>query len=179
MKKIKIGIDLSLRSAGISIVDLKNNLLKIYVHQPKAIKDESYEDLLINTMIRFKEIFKEISDEYEIDKINLEGLSFNSKSKVRDVIDANFWMLRCLIRELRFKLEIYSPANWRKINSIKDKNIKISKYKEDLGKDYWKLLALGKLNKETHDKIIYFCEDNNLKSKSEFDIADSYWIGCC
>ena len=177
--QVKIGLDISLRGAGITVVDSNNKLLKIYMHQPKQIKNESYEELLINNLSRFKEIINEIISEYEVIQINLEGLSFNSLSSTADVIDAQFWMLRCFIFELKIPLKIFSPANWRKLQKIKDPKIKLKEYKAVLGKDYWKLLALGKLDKETHDMIIFYCENNNLKSKSEFDIADSYFIGCC
>lgn len=177
--KYKIGIDLSLRSCGVTVVDACKNLVEIYMHQPKKIKDEAYEDLLINNNNRFREILTEIIEKYDIEQINLEGLSFNSLSSTKDVIDGQYWMLRCFIHKLNIPLKIFSPANWRKINKIKDPNIKLKDYKKELGKDYWKILALGKINQVNHDKIIYYCEDNNLKSKSEFDIADAYWIGCC
>lgn len=177
--KYRIGIDLSLRSAGITVVDERETLVEIYVHQPKKLKDEVYEELLINNCNRFKEIIIEIIKKYDVDRINLEGLSFNSLSSTKDLIDAQWWLVRIFIYNLGIKLKIFSPANWRKINKIKDSKIKLKQYKEELGKDYWKILALGKLNQDTHDKIIYYCEDHKLRSKTEFDIADSYWIACC
>ena len=66
MNKINIGIDLSLRSAAVTVVDQNNKLVKIYIHQPKAVKGEPYEKLLISNIEKFKEIIIEITNEYEI-----------------------------------------------------------------------------------------------------------------
>ncbi len=97
-----LGIDLSLRSAGLHI----NNNFKLI-----QISNLNDEDLLIKIA---DEICKFIS-ETNPTQINIEGLSFNSISGSKDIIAGNFWNLRCSLKK-EFPLipiKIIPVTQWR------------------------------------------------------------------
>ena len=107
---IKIGIDASLRSTGISILN-DDNLIKNYIYQPT---EKQYEKLIIETTEFYHDLFNNLIHQYDISKVNLESLSFNSISSTKDIIATCHWNLRCILYELDLDVNIVSPAQWRK-----------------------------------------------------------------
>ena len=172
---IKIGIDQSMRSSAISV--LKNNdLIELFIFQPI---EKDYYKLLTESSEYYYNLFEKLNKKYEIEIVNIEDLSLNSKSAVKDVIFTNHWLLRLALWKLNINHKVISPAQWRKINEIIPKDKKQKDWKILLGKDYLKILAIQKADKKTIDKVMKFCKDNKLKKKSEHDLIESYWIGRC
>jgi hypothetical protein len=97
-----LGIDLSLRSTGLCC----GNEFKLI-----KIKDLDNEDLVI-------EISKQICyfiNEHNPKQINLEGLSFDSVSRAKDIIAGTFWYLRCMLKQQfpDIPLNIFPVTGWR------------------------------------------------------------------
>lgn len=170
---IKIGIDQSLRSTGISILR-DNELIENFIYQPT---EKCYEQLITDSINFYCDLFEDLHEKYHIDTINLESLSFNSVSSSKDVIATCHWNLRCILYNMGYQVNIVSPAQWRKFNQIIPKNKKQKELKQEIGKDYLKILAWDKLDVDTQDKIMLFCKKNKLKKKSGWDLTESYWIG--
>lgn len=172
---VKIGCDISLRSSGISIVE-NNKLVECFIYQPS---EKCYEQLITDSFFFYYDFFKKMNDKYDIEQINIEDLSFNSISSTKDILATNYWNIRVILHNLKIHYQIFSPSNWRKINEIIPKDKKQKIYKEELGKNYLKILAMNKLDEETKEFIMNYCEKNKLKKDSHFDIIESYFIGCC
>ena len=172
---IKIGIDQSMRSSAISVLN-NDELIELFIYQPT---EKNYYNLLKGSSEYYYNLFEKLNEKYEIEIVNIEDLSLNSKSAVKDVIFTNHWLLRLILWNLDINHKVISPAQWRKINEIIPKDKKQKEWKIELGKDYLKILALKKADKKTIDKVMKFCKDNKLKKKSEHDLIESYWIGRC
>lgn len=172
---VKIGCDISLRSSGISVVE-NDKLVECFIFQPI---ETCYEQLITDSFLFYYDFFIKMNKKYQIECVNIEDLSLGSLSSVKDVIATNYWNIRSILHNLKIDYKIFSPSNWRKINEIVPKDKKQKEYKEELGKNYLKILAMNKLDEKTKDKILKFCCDNNLKKDSHFDLIESYFIGCC
>lgn len=165
----KLGIDLSLRSTGIVLSDDKK-IINCWLYQPT---EKCYEQLLLDYREYFEKFFN-LGHVFHC--INIEDLSLNSKSSVKDVIAANYWNLRCYIHENHFHYKVFSPSNWRKVQEIIPKDRKQKDLKQELGKDYLKILAVKKLSSDNFETIAKFKEENKLPEKTIYDLADAYWI---
>ena len=172
---IKIGIDQSMRSSAISVLN-NDELIELFIYQPV---EKNYYKLLNDSYNFYFNLFTKLKNKYIIEIVNIEDLSLNSKSAVKDVIFTNHWLLRLVLWNLNINHKVISPAQWRKINEIIPKDKKQKEWKIEIGKNYLKELALRKADKKTIDKIMKFCKDNKLKKKSEHDLIESYWIGRC
>lgn len=171
MKKVNIGIDLSMRSTGIVLTN-KNKIIHQYIYQNK---ENNHVKLLIEIRDYIRTVFKFIQSKYIIGNINLEGLSLNSESTVLDVISTNNWNVRMVLYELNLKYTMVAAREWRKYFDIQgDKKIK--EHKKELGSKFWKILTFNKLDKKSSENILNFCSDNNLVGDSRFDLADAYFI---
>ena len=172
---MKLGIDISLRSSAYCLSE-NDKIVELFIQQSQ---EKSYEKLLLENKEAFRKILNYLIKKYKIDHVNLEDLSLGSKSSYLDIISANYWNHRCLLYEFNLDFSVYSPHQWRKIHNIIPKNKKRDQLKNELGKDYLKILAINSLTDENKQIIMNYCYDNKLKKKSEFDLCDSFWLSCC
>lgn len=183
-KKVKIGIDLSLRSTGISVISKDREIIDLFLHQTEKVKTDNvyeYEDLLIDNIEIFKCYIEFIyySKEYEVEEVLIEGLSFGSKSSLTDFISGHHIALRMMIRELDIPFRIVAPSSWRKTHNIKPKGVTVKELKEEYGNNYLKILAWNKLPEKVKTKIQRHIKKIELKKKNaEWDLTDAYWISC-
>ena len=172
---MKLGIDASLRSSAYCLSE-NDKIVELFIQQSQ---EKSYEKLLLENKEAFRKILNYLTKKYKIDHVNLEDLSLGSKSAFLDIISANYWNHRCLLYEFNLDFSVYSPHQWRKIHNIIPNTKKNKEWKEELGKDYLKILTIEKMD-ENNKKIIFdFCKKNKLKKKTEYDLADSFWITKC
>jgi hypothetical protein len=104
-----LGLDLSLRSAG--MVVLTNGYLEDFMLVNSDSKSLNEEKLLIYNSSKVIEFV----DKHRPDKIGIEGLSFNSLSGSKDLIDGNFWYIRTEIYRAfpKIPVEIIPVKTWR------------------------------------------------------------------
>ena len=121
-----VGIDLSLRSTAVMILDKNFNIISMQV-VTSTTKQYNDEELLIynsKTIVNF--ITNTINDpklgaNYQdgivipIKNIAIERLSYASKSAKSDVISANSWILRCRLKDTfpTSPIQIVSVKEWR------------------------------------------------------------------
>ena len=163
-----IGIDLSLRSTGIIRMSQDKELLDFEIVRSVTLKEERL--LLHNT----KKIMKFIKRDKTY-CVALEGLSFGGKSAMKDVIDGNYWMVRCAIRKFNKKIFIGSipVLTWRNdiLSKLERKNAKGVR-------DGLKIAVVDKLPKDIKGDFEYYLKNNNLPKKSVYDLADAYGVVC-
>lgn len=164
-KKITIGIDASLRSCAIIARTDDDFIDFLLIQIKKSNKEHEYEKLLINITHDIKEYI----EKYNVDCLFLEGISMNSKSSLRDVIDALHWNIRQLLVQLDIKFYIIPPQQWKKHHNINHDKKKIKELKDEYGKDFWKILSYNKLPQSFKDRI------ENMKC-GKYDLADAYWL---
>lgn len=126
---IKIGLDISLRSTGVVVLeDDKIKTFQIFDPEP-SIKEE---ELLIKNAKDISEFIHMVS-ENSTGKIGIEGFSFGAISGSKDMLFANTWMVRCALKQLgildRFKLSIIPVTSWRSplFNKEERKSLKDAK----------------------------------------------------
>lgn len=102
----KLGIDLSLRSTGLCYIDDKGKTEFALIN-----KKEDNEALLYENVLTVEKFMKG----KKIDRINLEGLSFNSISSSKDIIAGQFWYLRTELWKAHkeIPLNIVAVLSWR------------------------------------------------------------------
>lgn len=183
-----ISLDISLRSSGLCAISedkslLNFGLIKSKPNEGKTKKEKANglsvlndEDLIIyNT----KEVIKFIEQSAEleaVDAITIEGLSFNSLSGNRDLIDGNFWGIRVGIRKKypTVPVEVVSVQSWR--NKILNKEDR-KKAKEMYGKGWQKKGVVDKLPEEVKAKFIGYLKCKEYESTGLYDLSDSFAIG--
>lgn len=175
-----LGIDLSLRSTAFVLSDKNGKIIECKLFKTKKTDDICYENLLQQNAKKFKEYLEKLIEKHTIDKIVLESLSFNSKSKIKDVIDAHYWLLKIVIYNLNIELVEVAPREWRKKHNIKPADKKVKELKAELGDNFWKILTVKKLNspiRKSMDKYIKSIGLNKRKNDAEiWDLADAYFV---
>ena len=173
MKKIdvQVGIDLSMRSSAICL-STDEKVYEFFIYQPQ---EKIYEKLIIENIDFYETLLKHLLTKYNFTKVNIEGLSLNSKSAVLDIICTNHWTFRMILYKLGFEYNTPAPREWRKHFNIQDGR-KIKDLKVEFGVKFWKVITFAKLNKRVEKDILTFCSDNDLIGDSRYDLADSYFI---
>lgn len=189
-----IGLDVSLRSSGLTFFDTDTNQFeyKLIQPSPKVYNDEDLLIYITDEILSFITIYKP-------SHIGLEGLSYNSLSSNKDLIDGLHWMLRCeIIKQFPYiKLDVVPVLTWRSkifnkeerklIKEISDK-VKLLKIElKSLSKEDKKILALENENLIRSNDIKFqtwlklpepyksMFEDIGFK-KGCFDLSDSFFI---
>jgi len=192
-------IDLSMRSTGITYCKDKNLIDFTLIKEP----DLKYEDLLIHNI---NKVIKFIGNHIENDNcvIVLEGLSYNSLSGERDVIDGQHWYLRCELKKSfpLAKIVIVSVKEWRSPLFTKDENKTLREAKKKLKTDKKKIKGLkgeerktvsafnkelenaadiklatyNKLTDDVKEQFKTFINKNDYNFESIYDLTDSYFI---
>lgn len=162
------GIDLSLRSTGISILDDNQRIVDCTL----VCNPDQDEEVLIKNSVDIISFL----NWYQPKFINLEGLSFGSLSSSKDILAGNFWYLRVALKQ-NFpdsNIKIVAVSSWRKYVLTKEFVRELKK--QDLPKGWQKTECLKKLPEDVREKFEKYIHDNKLPKKSIFDLTDSYWI---
>jgi len=152
---ITIGIDQSLSCSGICI--FKNDQI-IHFNCIKTTKEHG------NLFFRCLSISKQITNlinQYKVNKVNIEGLPFNTRSNVTRDLAALQGVIICRILE-QFNIEcnIFAPLSIKKFATGNGKASK-QEMVEALPNDF----------------ITKILDKGFKKSTGLYDIADAYWIG--
>ena len=161
-----IGIDLSLRSTGIVRLSLDGYLLDFgIVRSPKKTE----EDLLIYNSKNIMDFIRK-DDVYSV---ALEGLSHGGKSSMKDMIDGNFWMVRCAIKKYNNKIRIGAipVLSWRNKILSKKEQKDARKIKDGL-----KIYVVNKLDVKIEHKFLEYLKQENLPNRSLYDLSDAYFV---
>lgn len=183
-----ISIDASLRSTGICAIDENKNLLnfgliKSKPNEGKTKKEKANglpilndEDLIIHNTSEVIEFIEQCAAFEAIDAIVIEGLSFNSLSGNRDLIDGNFWGIRVAIKKKypTIPVEIVSVQSWR--NAILNKADR-KKAKELYGKLWQKKGVVDKLPENVKSKFMDYLKFKSFENTGLYDLADSFMLG--
>ena len=165
--EIHAGIDLSLRSTGISILRDDGKLLDFCL----VSHTEKDEELLVKNAVSILLFLKK----FDPDRITIEGLSFGAISGSKDILQGNFWFLRCNIWKsfIRVPVEIVAVSRWRKYVIPKERAriLKVS------GEKFWqKEECVRKLPKDVRERFDKYLKENKFPKKCLYDLTDSYWI---
>jgi len=192
------GIDLSMRSTGISVIKDKQ-LIAFKVVKNNILKDESLFIHNVNEITEF--IYTYISAD---SVFAIEGLSLNSLSGEKDKIYGQFWYLRCVLK-LVFPdtpIRIIPVKEWRSPLFTKAENKILSEAKKTLKTDKVsikgmkgddrkitrkinqelkdaaniKLLTFNKLPETIKNEFNQYIAESNLPDESKYDLADSFFI---
>lgn len=210
---MKIAIDLALRKIGICVFSDTNELIDfiLFDSNPKKINDEEllkfnkqriYNYLFYDLYYAHYDTKKDFENHHNHTHIFvLEGLSFNSKSKEIDLIDANHWVTRCLIKEnfINSSLNIKHPKSWQKYIVTKDilsewakiwpitrakRGKKLTKEQQTVNnkskaeiRKLTKELIYNSLPEDIKEKFNKYIKDNKIKTDALYDLSDAYWIG--
>lgn len=179
-----ISIDLSLRSTGIcafqegelidfTIIASATGNEKTKTHLPVF----NGEDLLIYNADKINEFINH-QDKYALDGIVIEGLSFGGLSGNKDILQGNFWYVRCELHRCCFgiiPIGIVPVTSWRSktINKI-ERSEALEKYGK---KTYLKKGVYDKLPEEIKMRFQEYITKNKLKKDAVYDLADAYFLG--
>jgi len=169
-----LSLDISLRCTGITLLDLNGNLIDFTIIANEEIKNEQLLDKNQKDISEFVNKYSNV-----ISKIAIEGLSFQSASKVRDLIDANFWGIRLLLWK-KFKnipIDIVPVTQWRKLVIPIERSRELKKLiKWGIVKkvNWQKIECVCKLPKKVK---LRFEEYLGKKKNGLFDLTDSYFLG--
>lgn len=180
-----ISLDISLRSTGLCAVDenqtlLNFGLIKSKPNEGKTKKDKANglpilndEDLIIYNTSEVIKFIEQSAELEAIDAIVIEGLSFNSLSGNRDLIDGNFWAIRVGVRKKypHVHVEIVSVQSWRnKILNKADREIA----KRVHGKGWQKKGVVDKLPEGIKAKFMGYLKWRGYEPTGLYDLADSF-----
>jgi hypothetical protein len=182
-----LAIDLSLRSAGVVLLNEDGVVDDFMIVANKELQDEA---LIKKNCLNILDFCRGRN----INKILIEGLSFASISSSKDIIAGNFWTLRVLLKDLfNYEFNIVPVTRWRKQVISKERvkeleaelgEIVIKKNKK--GKEVKRIKMPGGWQKkecvrclpigvkEMFDKYI---KEKKLKKDSIFDLTDAYFLG--
>ncbi|NOR27654.1 MAG: hypothetical protein GQ540_03885 [Lutibacter sp.] len=181
-----IGIDLSLRSSGLVCIDHRKNIvdLKVIKSKPNDLKSnkklpypvKNDEELLIYNSLEMESFIYE-NYGYGLKGIVIEGLAYGGQSGMKDIIQGNFWYCRTFIYDM-FKpicIGIVPVTEWRKPIVPEVKQAK-KDLKEKYGKEWVKIVTYNRLPKKAKCVIDKYILDNKLPKKTEYDLADAYFL---
>lgn len=179
---MQIGIDLSLRSTGLVAID-ENLDVKLFGIINSVNKEDKTdlpvlndEDLLIYNSQKIISFISNVNQVWSIDHINLEGLSFGGVSGSKDILQGNFWEVRCEITKKysSIPVKIIPVTTWRsKVLNKDDRDSALAKY----GKaKYLKEGCVDKLPDEVKNKFEEYISINKYKKASIYDLTDAYFI---
>jgi len=163
---IHAGIDLSLRSTGLTI--LKDGELADF---SLVSNEQQGEELVVANSTDILDFLQK----HKPDKITIEGLAFGGKSGSMDIIQGNHWFLRCSIWLLFIDVpvEIVAVSRWRKYVIPKER----AKVLRDLGEKEWqKKECVDKLPLNVKEEFERYIKANGFSKKQIYDLTDSYWI---
>lgn len=174
-----IGIDLSLRSTGIVVLNEREELQSFKLIQSPKKQYQSQEESIINNATEICKFIKESSYDmgYAIDGIALEGLSYGGVSGSKDVLYGNYWVLRCaLYTNFKCSQTIIPVAKWRaSVITPNEKRKLFEKYGK--GSVSLKQGCVDKLPSYVFDKFGSYIESlKDIKKASIYDLSDAYWI---
>ncbi len=180
-----IAIDLSLRSTGIcafqegklidfAIIASATGNEKTKTHLPVF----NGEGLLIYNAERIK-WFINRQDKYALDGVVIEGLSFGGLSGNKDILQGNFWHIRCELflecGQYNVPIGIVPVTSWRSktINKM-EREEALEKYGK---KTYLKQGVYDKLPEEIKMRFQEYVTKNKLKKDAVYDLSDAYFLG--
>lgn len=184
-----IGIDLSLRSTGVCVIDNGDPHFHLIKTSDK-LKDE--------TLLRhiWNEIYS-IVRQYNKPVIKIEGLSYDSISNSKDIIAGNFWFVKTHLHILNHKVQVIPVSEWRNPLFTKEErkllteNKKLFKQYESeckgISRAEKKLLNQQNqelLNNADIKYLTFYKLPDNVKlqiesiasDKSKYDLSDAYFI---
>lgn len=194
-----VGIDLALRNTGIVMLTDDGTLHEFYLltSDPKIYNNE---DLLIYNRDRLIPILdlQTLKKGSKI-KVALEGLSFNSLSASIDLIDANHWLTRLIIKGNKcLDLTVLPVKSWQKSIITKDvlkeftekfptvrakKGKKLTKEETSANtkakaqrRKETKQLILNAVPAEINKEFEKYILTNKLQKDTILDLADAYHI---
>ena len=175
LSKILLSIDPSLRSTGYNFINTETKEVIHYGIIASDIPADNGEELLLNISGDLLILKKMMFGKEKIDMV-IEGLSFGSKTGMRDLIDALHWHIRTMYR-FSFSdalIGVAPPNTWRNALSTPQER---KDAKANLGKDHLKKMMVNKLPEELRKKYLDYIKSKHRKKESIYDLADSYWIG--
>lgn len=162
-----VAIDLSMRSTGIVRMTTNNKLIDFKVISNKKL---DFEELLIWNADEILNFCKRGNLSY----VAFEGLSLGGASGFKDMIQGNFWHVRCTIRKHygdKFPIGSIPVLSWRSKVLTKDERKDAKKVKEGL-----KIFVVNKLPAHIKTNFENYIKKHNLSPKSIYDLADAYHI---
>lgn len=102
--KIIAGIDPSLRSTGVVVIDDKGNII-----EQKLIKDKLLRGA--DRLIKIKNEVSDILERNKVDIVAIEGFSFGSFGRSVFDLGGLGWILRVLLKEKNYKTFDISPSS--------------------------------------------------------------------
>ena len=176
-----LAIDLSMRSAGLVVLDANGQLVsQLLVPTMK----EEYEGEFLLLYMESRII--DFASNFNPTSVVIEGLAFNSKSGAADLIAGNWWNIR---KELRSKYSRVSMGSipvttWRsKVLDLSKagKALLVQKYGDKL------YLKQGVVDKTPHDVLAEFHAYLEVlkwptkypaakKREAIYDLCDAYWL---
>lgn len=177
-----ISIDLSLRSTGIVALQ-EHKLIDFAVISSANGNSKSIhpvhnnESLLVYNAEQVCAFIQKQNENYALDGIVIEGLSFGGLSGAKDIIQGNFWNIRCEL----YKKFIGVPIGICPVTSWRSKTLNKAERAEALAK-YGKKLYLkqgvyDKLPDYVKERFVDYVKLNKLKKDSLFDLSDAYFLG--
>ena len=169
--------DISLRSSGLTALDMEGNLRICEIVASKK-EDLDDENLLIHNAQRVVDFIKDARKLGKIEGIVFEGLSFMSVSGDKDKLYGNLWHMRCEVRKAfpDIPMGVVPVTTWRSKALSKEEQ----RYWKAQGKDGLKLGVVDKLPadvKLVFEEHLVYKGMKQLKSKNPmFDLADSYFL---
>lgn len=176
-----LSIDLSMRSAGLVVLDESGALVDQLLIPTK--KDEYDNEFLLEYM---EDRVLDFADKHRPNSIVIEGMAFNSKSGKTDLIAGNWWNTRKELRQLLPDANIGSipVLSWRsKTIDLKKGNKAV--LQEQYGKTYLKDAVRDAVPKDVLATFTeYLAEFNWPKSypagkkrEAIYDLCDAYCMG--
>lgn len=163
-----VGIDLSLRSTGIVVLNDSNTLVDFCVVGHPTLKNEDV--LIFNT-----ENIMAFLEKHQKNDIAIEGLSFMANSSSKDLLWGNFWCLRTQIKKDFMdcvNVSIIPVARWRKTVLTRDEQRSAKKTL----KGKLKRACVLKLPEDVFKKFDLYIRENKLKKDAIYDLTDAYFI---
>lgn len=147
---IKVGIDQSFTSTGICVIENNNKLLNHYL-----ITSDSSQSIYNRAIFLANDILKSIK-EFNIECVNIEGLSFASRGDAtRNLAGLQFLVIDRLIRE-NIPYEIIPPQSLKKF--VLKGGMKKEEMFELLPSDIYEIF-------------------NKYNKSKKYDLMDAYYLG--
>lgn len=172
-----VGVDASMRSTGIVVVDDKDKLVDFKIISNKTAIEE---ELLCYNTSETLNFLNKYNKENLIKYINIEYLALNARCLRKDVLFANYWFIRYHIKKYLDdkNIEYSNPtvAQWRQhiISKERSKEIKDAGENE---KGWQKIETVKCLPNDVRDEFeAYIKATKSVKKDSIYDLADAYFV---